>query len=259
MVIDSHVHLKHADAAGTEYPAATIVQVMDAVGIDKSVVFAISTTTEHSIEMAQDARAQFPYRLIPYINVEPTYSGAVLGEVDRAVSELGFRGLKMHLGFGVPPQSMLNPFVELAGARGVPILIDCVGRDDVVAEMARAYPGTSIIVAHLGRYLCEDPSVIDTFIGLAETLNNVFLDVSGVVLAHKIREAVERVGAGKVVFGTDGPHKQPDLAGYARRELNKIRALGLSPDAEAAVLGTTIAKLLKLQPPDTSKGEAFNV
>ncbi len=246
MIIDSHVHLKHADAAGTEYPAATIVQVMDAVGIDKSVVFAISTTTRHSIEMAQEATSQFPDRLIPYVNVEPTYDEAVLDEVDEAVSGLGFRGMKMHLGFGVPPRSIMEPFVRLAGEKGVPILIDCVGRDDVVADMAQAFPGTSIIVAHLGRYLCEDPSVLDRFIGLAETLDNVFLDVSGVVLVHKIREAVERVGAGKVIFGTDGPHKQPDLAGYARRELDKIRALGLSPGDEAAVMGTTIEKLLKM-------------
>ena len=45
MIIDSHVHLKHGDAQKTEYSAETIVKTMDAVGIDQSVVFAMSTTT----------------------------------------------------------------------------------------------------------------------------------------------------------------------------------------------------------------------
>ncbi len=67
MIIDSHVHLKHGDAKGTEYSAETIIKTMDAVGIDKSIVFAISTTTKHSIEMAQEAVGKFPDRLIPYV------------------------------------------------------------------------------------------------------------------------------------------------------------------------------------------------
>ncbi len=39
MVIDSHVHLKHGDAQGTEYSPEVIMQTMDKVGIDLSVVF----------------------------------------------------------------------------------------------------------------------------------------------------------------------------------------------------------------------------
>jgi len=52
MIIDSHVHLKHGDAQRTEYSAEAIVRTMDAVGIDQSIVFAMSTTTRRSIEMA---------------------------------------------------------------------------------------------------------------------------------------------------------------------------------------------------------------
>ena len=70
MIIDSHVHLKHGDAERTEYAPDEIVRVMDAVGIDKSVVFAMSTTTARSVEMAEAAVARFPDRLIPYGKVE---------------------------------------------------------------------------------------------------------------------------------------------------------------------------------------------
>lgn len=59
MIIDSHVHLKHGDAQKTEYRAEEIVRTMDAVGIQKSVVFAMSTTTQRSIEMVQRALLGF--------------------------------------------------------------------------------------------------------------------------------------------------------------------------------------------------------
>ena len=47
------IHLKHGDAKATEYRAETIVATMDAGGIDKSVVFAISTTTKNSMTIAE--------------------------------------------------------------------------------------------------------------------------------------------------------------------------------------------------------------
>ena len=64
MIIDSHVHLKHGDSAKTEYSARDIVETMDAAGIDKSVVFAMSTTARRAIEMAREAAAEYADRLI---------------------------------------------------------------------------------------------------------------------------------------------------------------------------------------------------
>ena len=54
MIVDSHVHLKHGDAERTEYTADEIVATMDAAAIDRSVVFAMSTTTLRSIARMDD-------------------------------------------------------------------------------------------------------------------------------------------------------------------------------------------------------------
>jgi len=77
-VVDSHVHLKHGDAAQTEFSARTVVDIMDQAGIDQSVVFAMCTTTKRSIAMAESAVAEFPDRLIPY-----AYARAELDKVRR--------------------------------------------------------------------------------------------------------------------------------------------------------------------------------
>jgi predicted TIM-barrel fold metal-dependent hydrolase len=243
-VIDSHVHLKHGDAAGTEYSAAEIVRTMDAVGIDRSVVFAMSTTTRRSIEMAEEAVAQFPDRLTPYVYALPSYERPVCRELEEALSERGFRGIKIHAGECILAEYVIDPVLELAGRYRVPCLIDLLGDLDAAESMVRRFPQTSIIIAHLGRYLCSDEELIDRFIDLAAGSANVYLDVSGVVATSKIRDAVERVGSSRVVWGTDGPHEAPDTVSFAKGELDKVRALGLTREAEQDVLGAGLARLL---------------
>jgi predicted TIM-barrel fold metal-dependent hydrolase len=246
MIIDSHVHLKHGDAQKTEYSAQEIVRVMDATGIDRSIVFAMSTTTRRSVEMAQQAVIRYPQRLIPYAYALPSYERATLRELDQAITELGFRGIKIHAGECSLAEYVVDPVIELAGHRGVPCLIDCLGRDWPIARMAHKYPETRIIVAHLGKYLCEDEALIDRFIHLAEQHDSLLLDLSGVVLTHKVPEAVARLGSDRLLFGTDGPHQAPDTVGFARAALGQIRGLGLDPADESAILGGTIARLLNI-------------
>jgi predicted TIM-barrel fold metal-dependent hydrolase len=244
MIIDSHAHLKHGDAAHTEYSPQQIVATMDAAGIDKAVVFGICTTPERAIEMARAAAEQFPARLIPYAYGLPSYTGNVLRLVERAVREYGFKGIKIHAGECTLSDYVSDPIFALAGDLGVPCLVDCCGNCTAMERPAAKFPKTRIIVAHLGLYLATDVRVIDNFIALAERRPNVLLDVSGVVQSWKIREAVQRIGSSRIVWGTDGPHPCPDTATFARDELARVRALRLAPADEEAVLGGAIARVL---------------
>jgi len=245
VICDSHVHLKHGDSVGTEYSPEVIIGTMDKVGIDKSVVFAMSTTTRHSIEMAQDAVRRFPGRLIPYVYALPSFERPVLSELDEAISERNFRGIKVHAGECGLAEYLIDPVLALAGGHDVPCLIDCCGNYDAAERMAENFPQTKLILAHLGRYLCTDEELIDRFIDIAERFSNVFLDVSGVVVIRKITEAVGRVGSNRILWGSDGPFEAPDTIGFARTELDKIRTLPLDERQRDDVLGGTIASLLK--------------
>ncbi len=246
MVIDSHAHLKHGDSGHTEYSPEQIVATMDSAGIDRAVVFGICTTPERAIEMARAAAVMFPKRLIPYAYGLPSYSGDVLRLVERAVREFGFKGIKIHAGECTLADYVSDPIFALAGDLGVPCLVDCCGNFSAMERPAAKFPKTRFIVAHLGLYLATDVRVIDNFIAMAERRPNVLLDVSGVVQTWKIREAVQRIGSSRIVWGTDGPHPCPDTATFARDELSKVRALRLAPADEEAVLGGTIARVLGL-------------
>ena len=55
-----------------------------------------------------------------------------------------------------------------------------------------------------------------------------------------VRDLIRRHGVDRVVFGTDWPMTDPAA------EIAAIRALGLEPDEEAAILGGNLARLLGL-------------
>lgn len=245
-ILDSHVHLKHGDLARTEYPNETIIDVMDKVGIAKSVVFAMSTTTRRSIEMARAAVEKYPDRLIPYVYALPNYERPVIKEIEEALDGGPFRGIKIHAGECRLAEYIVDPVFELAAKYDVPCLVDCLGNYPVAERLAKNFPQTKFIVAHIGRYLSTDKKLIDRFIGLAKEHPSVFLDTSGVVLLEKIEKAVAEIGSERMLWGTDGPHKKPDTVTFARTELNKILGLGISEQDKANILGQTARRLLKL-------------
>jgi predicted TIM-barrel fold metal-dependent hydrolase len=245
-IVDSHVHLKHGDAAGTEYPADAIVEVMDKVGIDRSVVFAMSTTTQRSIELAEKAVSKYPDRLIPYVYALPHYQRPVIEEIESALSGRLFRGVKIHAGQCTLAEYVIDPVLEVAGQYRAPCLIDCLGNLAAASRMAKAFPGTKLIIAHMGRYLSTDSKLLDQFITLAAECDNVLLDVSGVVIVEKIAAAVRRIGSARLAWGTDGPHPKPDTVAFARSELDKVRQLDLAQEDKDNLLGQTIVRLLAL-------------
>ena len=72
---------------------------------------------------------------------------------------------------------------------------------------------------------------VDEAIEVADRLPNVVLETSAMPCPEKVREAVARVGAERVLYASDGPACSPSL------EVAKVRLAGLEPEAERAILG----------------------
>ena len=237
MICDSHCHLKHGNREKTEYSARAIVEVMDEAGIDRTVVFAMSTTSAHAIQMARDAAQAFPDRLIPYAYAIPHIAVSALEQVEEAVRDLGFRGIKIHGGETQLTEHIIDPVFNLAARLEVPCLVDFVGNVGHTRRILRAFPNTTIIIAHMGKYLCTNAGLLDSFIELAEDCENAILDTSGVTLSWKIVEAVDRIGSDRMVFGIDGPHPYPTLSAYARADRPHPRAVDFRARSGQSVVG----------------------
>jgi predicted TIM-barrel fold metal-dependent hydrolase len=79
---------------------------------------------------------------------------------------------------------------------------------------------------------------VDEAIDVAERFPNVLLETSAMPYPRKIRSAVERLGAERVLYASDGPACSPLI------ELEKVRLAGLEETAEGLVLGGNAARIL---------------
>ena len=119
----------------------------------------------------------------------------------------------------------------------VPLLVDVVGKAEVIELLASQYPDVNFIIPHFGSFK-DDWQAQQRLVDQLVRFPNVYADTSAVRRFDYIVQAVKRAGARKVLFGSDGPWLHPGL------ELHKIRLLGLSREAEALILGGNAWRLL---------------
>jgi predicted TIM-barrel fold metal-dependent hydrolase len=237
-----HMHIDDVPSLGWELSAATCIRSMDEAGVDAAAAMTIVDLpgiNPDAMELIADACNQFPGRLYGFIRLNPMYGDESLKLLGRAVTDLGFRGLKLH-----PVSTRVHPgkaetiaLIRAAGELGVPTLFHC--GDELmttpmsIAPAAAACPDSKIILGHMGGYFH-----VDEAIDVAERHDNIILETSAMPYPEKIREAVDRIGPERVIFGSDGPVSSPVL------EREKIMIAGLSDEETRLVLGGNAVTLL---------------
>jgi len=117
------------------------------------------------------------------------------------------------------------------------VLYDVMGEVAVVELLAREYPDVAFVIPHLGSF-ADDWRAQSALIDHLVRHPNVYTDTSGVRRFDILQEAVERAGAPKVLFGSDGPWLHPGL------ELAKVRLLSLAAADEQLILSGNAERLL---------------
>jgi predicted TIM-barrel fold metal-dependent hydrolase len=102
-----------------------------------------------------------------------------------------------------------------------------------LAEAAKLCPQTTVILGHMGGYFH-----VEAAIKVAERLSNIYLDTSAMPYPRMINQAVNRIGADRVLFASDGPGCLPAL------ERKKVKLAGLKPAEEILVMGGNIERIL---------------
>jgi predicted TIM-barrel fold metal-dependent hydrolase len=144
-----------------------------------------------------------------------------------------FIGLKLHplIDGYLPNDPSVHPMIELIVERDLPVLIHC-GHPIFtlpwsLEELAVSFPALKMVVGHMGH---GNVVYINASIDVALRNPNVYLETSGMPMHTKIREAYERVGETRVLFGTDVPFHHPLV------EITKVQVSGLPDDAVERVL-----------------------
>jgi hypothetical protein len=157
-------------------------------------------------------------------------------EVERFLDHPKFLGLKLHpLIDGYHPNDPgVHPLMELLVERGgLPVLVHS-GHPIFtlpwsIEELAVAFPTVKVILGHMGH---GNVVYINASIDIAARNANVYLETSGMPMHTKIKEAVERVGVERVLYGSDVPFHHPAV------EILRVRVSGLGPADLDRVLGT---------------------
>jgi uncharacterized protein len=241
VIVDAHLHVDDIPALGWKLDAAECIRRLDEAGIARGVVMTIVDAPEvnpRALELVADACAAHPGRLDAFARIHPWYGDESLALLERAFA-LGFKGLKLH-----PVSTLAHPsgedtlrLIRAAAAHGAPTLFHCgdepLTTPYAVARAAAACPEATVILGHMGGYFH-----VDEAIAVAEAHPNVLLETSAMPYPARIREAVERIGALRVLYASDGPACSP------RIEVEKVRLAGLSADDEELVFAGNALRLL---------------
>ena len=142
-----------------------------------------SLKNDHLAVLASKSRD----RLIPFAGVDPNDGARAVSELKRAVTELGFRGLKIHSSANsVYPndEKKMYPIYDFCQDAGIPILFhtgttglgDCeikYSKPELLDEVCQKYPDLRVVMAHFGWPWS------DVTMAVALRNPNVFIDVSG--------------------------------------------------------------------------------
>jgi predicted TIM-barrel fold metal-dependent hydrolase len=156
-----------------------------------------------------------------------------LEEAERFLEHPKFLGMKLHplIDGYHPNEPAVHPLMELLQDRGLPVLVHC-GHPIFtlpwsIEELAVRFPSVKVILGHMGH---GNVVYINASIDVAARNPNVYLETSGMPMHTKIRDAVERIGLERVLYGSDVPFHHPAV------EILRVKVSGLEPDLLERVL-----------------------
>lgn len=234
MIFDSHNHIGFRK--GEYFSVEEMIDLMDKNHIDKAVVFTQCETPDN--KYVATSVAKFPDRLVGFTYIDPWQFSAE-EELSRYITEFGFKGVKLNptkQAYALDRHSIVDMIFEICGKKHLPILShgasDLFSMPSKFATMARLFPNVNLIMAHMGL-----PDAFDTALRAVKTLKNLYIDIAG-VHPRAVKQALQEVGAEKILMGTDSPWGRYELSIMAIKEATN------DPLQQKLIMGENIQRLL---------------
>ncbi|NLY91958.1 MAG: amidohydrolase [Firmicutes bacterium] len=210
-----------------DQPVETLLAEMDEAGVEKAIICAIGShlviNNEEGNDFISGVVKKHPDRFLGFASVNPWYGEKAVEELKRSITGLGLSGLKLHpvlQGFQAN-EKIVFPVIEEAIRLGVWIYIHSgtpvCSLPLQILELAQKYPEAKFIMGHMGG--------ADFFLDVPEPcakVSNVYLETSLTCHPVFVKEAIEKLGSERVMFGSDSPTSD------MKTEIEKIKVLNLS-------------------------------
>jgi predicted TIM-barrel fold metal-dependent hydrolase len=236
LVIDAHTHIGRGfdGSRRIEETAQRALTRMDAVGIDASCVMGSQYLIEGDYRDGNNdllwLHEHYPDRFVCFTNINPhDKKENVLVELQR-MYDAGIRGIKLINAYQNYPSNgpVLWALYEFAAERKLIVLNHSWGSSETIDLIASTFPDMTMIIGHH----------TDGADDLLRKFPNLYLCTWSFVIPHQIEKAIKRIGADKIVFGSDAIIN-PFSAG-----LGPVVFARISDDEKRKILGLNMAQLL---------------
>lgn len=253
------------------YNAPPQLEIMDRLGIDKSIVLGQTSLTfkvRSSMEFLARVVERCPQRLIGVHSVDPVGGDRAAREVEDAVKQFGFKGIKLYPVYNevTPDDPRAFPIYEVAQTLGIPVTVHMGFTSSVLNaeryaplefqhpfhldKIPAAFPNLKLIVAHFANPWGQEVMM------LMRKYRNLYADLAYEYfpIDLKARDLVWAKFFGlldRLMWGSDYPVEDPGQALADMRRLPRVaERLGLEPaltDADIElVLGANAARIFAL-------------
>jgi predicted TIM-barrel fold metal-dependent hydrolase len=221
---------------------------MDEAGIDRAVVcpmkprrYELGPANQHVANAVQ----AHPDRLVGFARVDPNLGRDAVREAERALGELGLRGLFLHPWeetFRVSA-AFVDPVIEVAREHGAPVIVAAgypwLSESLQIGDLARRFPDVRFVATNGCQLNSSGLGQTDAELALAAN-ENLAVQTAGVYREDFLENVVARFGAERLLFSSGFPFMDPRL------EIRRAQWFHVPEEAKAAVLGGNAATLLGL-------------
>lgn len=248
-VVDAHAHVMLGDYGSISPPPVdAVLESFARYGVARAWFSSVDALVGNTAEIHRrtndhmaELQTRFGRSFVALATLHPRGGDESARELERAVRELGLRGLKIH-GWLQPVSCVdpcLEPIFETANLLELPVLFHD-GTPPFTSSLqigwlAERYPRCRMILGHGG---LKDLAI--TAAQCVRRYPNVYLQTCATTLLS-LRRALEITGPEKILYGSDAGFADPKWIDY---NLRKIRKWNLAPWIESRILGENAARLI---------------
>ena len=237
--LDAHAHVgTFGGWANVAITAEELVQQMDDCEIEKTVLCSTGSADNFRTREAMEA---YPNRFWALVYANPLEGEKSVHEIYDLVQNKGFSGIKLNplRHAYVADAECLDPIMEAARELHIPVFIHSGHAPYAlpwsIALLAERFPDVNIVMIHMGH---GHGVYIDAALKMARRYSNLYLEMSGMPMNSKIKEAYKTVGNDRIFFGTDAPFHHPTI------EMQKVLTSGLTEKEMEDVFYNNLQKFM---------------
>ncbi len=235
--IDAHAHIGYIGGwADVGITGEELVAQMDRFEIEKTVLCCEDN------DAVLNMMHKYPNRIFGAVYVNPLNPESVNTMESRILS--GFIAVKLNplRHAYCADTKLVYPVMDIARKHGVPVCIHS-GHPPYslpwqIGLLAENFPDVKILMIHMGH---GHGVYIDAALKMAKKYPNIYLEMSGMPMPSKIKEAYETIGETRIMFGTDTPFHDPSV------ELQKVLVSDVDDNGISRILYSNAAEFFRLQ------------